>query len=175
MNRGKKKELLLDDVGNNTPYKLLGDNVLGGAKGKRSERERDKDASARNSVTKGGRAGQNNAKGDRKAKSKPKQKTAQLSSSGDNKFKESNNKKREFGLSSHGNDPQDSSKESREMNDIADLQELDLGIDNDFGGHQDLNSFLNFDDDTLPDNDLGGELPMEGLEIPMDDIFDVFR
>lgn len=188
LNRGKKKEVLLDDVGGNCSLRAtssLGNTLLGGAKGKRSERERDKDTLAKSSVTKAGRASHSNVKGDRKTKSKPKQKTAQLSTSGDgiiNKFKEtSSNKKREVAVTSHGYNPLDSSKEGRETADITDLQELDsleLHVADDFGGPQDLSSLFSFDGDGLPENDLASldipmedlEIPMEGLEIPMDDL-----
>ncbi|EXC35218.1 hypothetical protein L484_022773 [Morus notabilis] len=51
MNSVKKRELLLDDVGGSPPLKnasSFGNNLSGGAKGKRSER----DPSSRNSVAK---------------------------------------------------------------------------------------------------------------------------
>ncbi|KAJ6900834.1 hypothetical protein NC652_026813 [Populus alba x Populus x berolinensis] len=178
LNRGRKKELLLDDVGGNALFKAtssLGNTLLGGAKGKRSERERDKDVLARNSVTKAGRASQSNIKGDRKTKSKPKHKIAQLSTSGDeiiNKFKETgSNKKREAGTTSNGSNPVDSAKESRGATNIAGLQELDpieLHDGNDFGDTQDLNSLF----DGLPENDLVGEILLDDLplQIPMDDL-----
>ncbi|KAJ6986633.1 hypothetical protein NC653_019993 [Populus alba x Populus x berolinensis] len=159
LNRGRKKELLLDDVGGNALFKTtssLGNTLLGGAKGKRSERERDKDVLARNSVTRAGRASQSNIKGDRKTKSKPKQKIAQLSASGDgiiNKFKETgSNKKREVGATSKSSNPADSSKESRGATNIAEFQDLDsieLHEGNDFSDTQDLNSLF----DGLPEND----------------------
>lgn len=140
-----------------------------GTKGKRSDRERDKDTLAKSSVIKAGRALQANVKGDRKTKSKPKQKTAQLSTSGDgtdNKFKEaSSSKKREVGLNSYSY--------NRVTTDITDLQDLslELGITSDIGGHQDLSNLFNFDEDGLPENDLMGlDLPLDGLEIPMDDL-----
>ncbi|XP_065870309.1 uncharacterized protein [Euphorbia lathyris] len=168
LSRGKKKEVLLDDIGGNgllraTP--CLGN----GTKGKRSERERDKDkkdASARNLVAKGGRG----TKGDRKTKSKPKQKTAYLSSSGDrmnNKLKDtSSNKKQDYEYN-----PQNSSKQSNRITEMQDLS-VELGIgDDDMGGHQDLSNLFNFEEDGLPENDLMGlDIPMEGLEIPMDDL-----
>ncbi|KAI9387908.1 hypothetical protein POPTR_010G238400v4 [Populus trichocarpa] len=178
LNRGKKKELLLDDVGGNALFKAtssLGNTLLGGAKGKRSERERDKDVLARNSVTKAGRASQSNIKGDRKTKSKPKQKIAQLSTSGDriiNKFKETgSNKKREAGATSNGSNPVDSAKESRGATRMAKFQGLDpieLHDGNDFGDTQDLNSLF----DGLPENDLVGEILLDDLplQIPMDDL-----
>jgi hypothetical protein len=178
LNRGRKKELLLDDVGGNALFKTtssLGNTQLGGAKGKRSERERDKDVLARNSVTRAGRASQSNIKGDRKTKSKPKQKIAQLSASGDgiiNKFKETgSNKKREVGATSKGSNPVDSSKKSRGATNIAVFQDLDsieLHEGNDFSDTQDLNSLF----DGLPENDFAGEILLDDLplQIPMDDL-----
>ncbi|KAG5237874.1 spectrin beta chain, brain [Salix suchowensis] len=183
LNRGgKKKELLLDDVGGNALFKAtssLGNTPLGGAKGKRSERERDKDVLARNSVTRAGRASQSNIKGDRKTKSKPKQKIVQLSTSGDgiiNKFKDTgSNKKREAGATSNGSNPVDSAKEGRGATNIAKLQELDpieLHEGNDFGDTQDLNNLF----DGLPENDLG-EILLDDmpLQIPMDDLSTILR
>ncbi|KAF9676557.1 hypothetical protein SADUNF_Sadunf08G0014400 [Salix dunnii] len=178
LNRGKKKELLLDDVGGNALFKTtssLSNTLLGGAKGKRSERERDKDVLARNSVTRAGRPSQSNIKGDRKTKSKPRQKIAQLSASGDgiiNKFKETgNNKKREVGATSNGSNPVDSLKESRGATNIAEFQDLDsieLHEGNDFSDTQDLNSLF----DGLPENDFAGEILLDDLplQIPMDDL-----
>ncbi|KAJ6428770.1 hypothetical protein OIU84_020439 [Salix udensis] len=178
LNRGKKKELLLDDVGGSALFKTtpsLSNALLGGAKGKRSERERDKDVLARNSVTRGGRPSQSNIKGDRKTKSKPRQKIAQLSASGDgiiNKFKETgSNKKREVGATSNGSNPVDSSKESRGATNIAEFQDLDsieLHEGNDFSDTQDLNSLF----DGLPENDFAGETLLDDLplQIPMDDL-----
>ncbi|XP_057979002.1 uncharacterized protein LOC131165336 isoform X2 [Malania oleifera] len=194
-NRGKKKEVLLDDVGASAALRTtsaLGSTLSGGAKGKRSERDRDKDMLTRNSVAKAGRPTVGNFRGERKTKSKPKQqKTAQLSTSGNGfasrftetahsvhpsasgsseSFTNSSNKKHEIGLTSPGNIPQDSSKEIKEPVDFANLQlhELDsieeLGVSNDLSGHQDLSSWLNFDEDGLQDHD------SMGLEIPMDDL-----
>ncbi|KAH9769067.1 hypothetical protein KPL71_011853 [Citrus sinensis] len=172
-NRGRKKEVLLDDVGGSASFRAasaLGN--AGGAKGKRSERERDKDTSIRNA--KSGRASMGNFKGERKMKSKPKQKTAQLSTSGNgfiDKFTEtshnvyssthvskevnsSSNKKREVGLISQDNIPPNSS----EVKEPFDFIE-ELGADNDLS-----NLFNSFNEDDLQDQDL------VGLQIPMDDL-----
>ena len=166
-NRGKKKELLLDDdVGGNVSLRAtstLGNNLLGGAKGKRSGRE-------------------------------PKQKTDQISTSGngfvgriteatpplypsisgsDELITSDNNKKRGVGLMSPGSVPQDSFKDVKEPVDFRSLQiqELDsieaLGVGGDLGGPQDLSSWLNLDEDGLQDHD------SMGLEIPMDDLSDI--
>lgn len=96
-NRGKKKEVLLDDVGGSASSRAVStlcNTQVPGAKGKRSERERDKDTSGRNSVAKASCTLMGNVKGERKAKTKPKQKTAQLLSSLNGfvkKFTETNN------------------------------------------------------------------------------------
>ncbi|CBI18590.3 unnamed protein product, partial [Vitis vinifera] len=143
LNRGKKKEVLLDDVGGSASLRAtstLGNNLLGGAKGKRSERERDKDDKNK----------------------------AQAEDCSDIDFR-----KWIFGLMSPGNVPQDSFKEVKEPMDFPSLQihELDsieeLGVGSDLGGPQDLSSWLNFDEDGLQDHD------SMGLEIPMDDLSDL--
>jgi len=69
------------------------------------------------------------------------------------------NSKGGIALMSHGGIPQDPSKEIKEPLDITNLQlhELDsieLGVVNDFGGPQDLSTWLNIDDDNLQDQDL---------------------
>ncbi|KAJ4972272.1 hypothetical protein NE237_005371 [Protea cynaroides] len=200
LNRGKKKEVLLDDVVGSAASRAtsaLGNTVLGGAKGKRSERERDpnKDTLSRNSVAKAGRPSLGNFRGERKTKTKPKQKTAQLSTSGNGllgRLAETTHPvytsgrgssetvthgsvkvSGEMGLVSHGNVRQNLSKETEEPIDFANLQlhELDpiegLGVSNDIGGNPDLSSWLNFDEDGLQDHD------SMGLEIPMDDLSDL--
>ncbi|KAF8021813.1 hypothetical protein BT93_G2067 [Corymbia citriodora subsp. variegata] len=170
-NRGKKKELLLDDVG---AMRV----ASSPAKGKRSERDRDREMVLNYPVTKGGRQNAVSAKGERKAKSKPKQRTAQLSSSGNgyiSKFSEmmhpvsssahesnkvltiSADKKQELDKP-NGNAPPD----LKENNESEDLSNLDLL------GDLDVPSWLNFEGDGLQDHD------SMGLEIPMDDLSDVF-
>ncbi|KAJ8747066.1 hypothetical protein K2173_014444 [Erythroxylum novogranatense] len=176
-NKGKKKEVLLDDVGGNGSFRAassLNNMLSGGAKGKRSERERDRDALAKNSVSKTGRASQTSIKGDRKTKPKPKQKIAQLSTPGDgnvNKFKETDsNKKQETGRTSNDSHPRNLSIENRDRTDITAFGSLELDVTEDLSDHQDLNMLLNFD----VENELGGlEIPTEGLEIPMDDLSDL--
>lgn len=163
-NRAKRKELLLDDVGGAVFRASSALGILDGAKGKRS----------------GGRSSLGGSKGERKAKSKPKQKTAQLSTSANgyvNKFTdttslaspsgEAANKKKDVRFMSSGDNPQPSSNEIKEPLEFADmpLDNLDeLGVDSEIGGPQDLNSWLNFDIDGLQDHD------SIGLEIPMDDL-----
>ncbi|RYQ93492.1 hypothetical protein Ahy_B09g099768 isoform D [Arachis hypogaea] len=180
LNRGKKKEVLLDDVSGCAALRsesTLGNSFMGGAKGKRSGRERDKGTSARNSASKGGR-------GERKTKAKPKQKSAQLSTSGigsHSQLMENNNT--EHKLASGSNEPTSSgsNKKSKvgsashvsidpeEPMDFANLHELDpmeLGVDSELNGHQDLDSWLNIDEDGLQDDAVG-------LDIPMDDLSDL--
>ncbi|XP_057471533.1 uncharacterized protein LOC130760299 isoform X2 [Actinidia eriantha] len=193
-NRGKKKEVLFDDVGGSAalrPTSTLASALLGGAKGKRSERERDRDVSSRNTVAKAGRPSLSNLKGERKPKTKPKQKTAQLSTSQNgylNKHPETthplyplaagsgdlvnngSHNKRESGLMSPRTIPRDSSKETKEAVDftnlpLPDLDSIDeLGVGTDLGGPPDLCSWLDFVDDGLQDHH------GDGLAIPMDDI-----
>lgn len=79
---------------------------------------------------------------------------------------------REVGLVSPGNNPQGSPKEEEEEPiDFSNLQfhdlDLELSVSNDLGGHQDLGSWLNIDEDGLQDHDY------MGLEIPMDDLSDL--
>ncbi|KAK3035027.1 hypothetical protein RJ639_033941, partial [Escallonia herrerae] len=197
-NRGKKKEVLLDDVVGNSVLRAassLGNTLLGGTKTKKGEREREKDTPIRSSVAKSGRPSQGNFKGERKAKSKPKQKTAQLSTSGNGivsrltetihpifgsasdsneLVNNSGNKRRETKVISLGNGPQETSNESKEsmdftnlpLNDIDPID--DLGASTDLSGHQDLGSLFNFEDEGLQDHF------SVGLEIPMDDLSGVF-
>ncbi|XP_021730540.1 uncharacterized protein LOC110697476 [Chenopodium quinoa] len=170
LNRGKKKEVLLDDVGGNTALRstaTLGSSLLGGAKGKRTERD---------SGAKAGRPSISNLRGERKTKSKPKQKAAQLSTHpvqpsanvSSDMVANNSNRKRE-GLISPGN-ILDSSKECKDVMDLSSLplSEIDsiedLSVANEFEGHQDLSTWLNFDEDGLQDHD------SMGLEIPMDDL-----
>lgn len=184
LNKGKKKEVLLDDVGGTTNMRMtssLGNTLSGGTKGKRSEREREKDSSVKNSVAKSGRVTLVNFKGERKTKSKPKQKTAQLTSSGNgfvNKLTKttdsvyssasgsggvgtnSSDKKREVGF--HDNVRLDSSQECKEPIELQ-LQDFDsIGLGGDW---------FNFDDDGLQDHEDGlQDTDLMGLEIPMDDL-----
>jgi len=186
VNRGKKKELLLDDVGASPCLRSAstpGSSLIGGAKGKRSERDRGKDSYGKNSVTKGGRSSASHSRGERKTKAKSKPKTAQLSSSGNgslSKLMENINSEHQLDCGSnefipiHGNRksktgsvPQNVSTGIEEPIDITNLHELDsieLGVGNELNGPQDLDSWLLNIDDDLQDNDA------IGLEIPMDDL-----
>ncbi|XP_022865627.1 uncharacterized protein LOC111385469 isoform X2 [Olea europaea var. sylvestris] len=178
LNRGKKKEVLLDHVGDAVFRATSTLGILGNAKGKRSER----DPSTRNAVS---RVSTGGLKGERKTKVKPKQKIAQLSTSGNGVTTRpvyvsasgsgelANiicNKKRDVRFMSSGNVPQDSSKDIKDslelenlpLNDLDSMEEL--GVDTDIGAPQDFNTWFNFDVDGLQDHD------SVGLEIPMDDL-----
>ncbi|KAL1557763.1 hypothetical protein AAHA92_08306 [Salvia divinorum] len=170
-NRGKKKELSLYDVGGPVFRASSGPGMSGGAKGKRSERDRDS--------SKNGRLSMGGAKGERKTKTKPKQKTAQLSMSGVNKITETgseaaNKRRKDVRFMSSGNAPPESSKDARDSS--ADFSALpldnidgieELGVDGDTGAPQDLNSWFNFEVDGEEHDDI------VGLEIPMDDLSDL--
>ncbi|XP_068658544.1 uncharacterized protein [Aristolochia californica] len=182
--KGKKREVLLDDVVNFSAARAtssMSNSLLGGAKGKRSERDRDQNKeSTRGSVAKAGRPIGSNLKGERKTKTKPKQKTAQLSASGNGlvgRFTEPSNPVLPSGRGCSEAMTNSSSKlngetfdSAKDTEDPIDLTNLPLpGIDDlgvgDLGGQgQDLSSWLNFDSDGLQDNDL------MGLGIPMDDL-----
>ncbi|XP_051119984.1 uncharacterized protein LOC127243833 [Andrographis paniculata] len=166
-NRGKKKEVLLDDVGGGSAFRAssaLG--TLGGAKGKRSERDRDR-------FPKAGRLSMGGSKGERKAKSKPKQKTAQLSTSGNTYLEnlpEPNtapanstiSKRKDVRFMSTANGP--SAKESADFDNLQ-LDGIDEAlVDPDGGAPQDLNSWFNFEVDPMQDHNIAG------LDIPMDDL-----
>ncbi|XP_039031195.1 uncharacterized protein LOC120165825 isoform X2 [Hibiscus syriacus] len=177
LNKGRRKEVLIDDVVGSTSRVMPAlDGSTRGLRGNKSEREREQSRdNLRNtsSISGAGRASLDGAKGDRRTKSKPKQKD----SSG-NGFHgrlsdpslpplASTSKMVERGAS---NVRPDSSKEADEPVDFANLQltELDpmeeLGVSNEIGGPQDLSSWLNFDEVGLQDHD------SIGLEIPMDDL-----
>ncbi|XP_054790449.1 uncharacterized protein LOC129295879 isoform X1 [Prosopis cineraria] len=191
LNRGKKKELLLDDVGATASLRsapILGSSFMGGAKGKRSERERDKDPSGRNPVAKTGRLSAGCSRGERKTKAKPKQKTAQLSASvngslgklpentdSENQFASGSGEVNDNGNArkckiesvSHGHTSNNLSMEPGANIDFTSLHEFDsieLGVDNELNEHQDLGSWLNIEEENLQDHDA------VGLDIPMDDL-----
>ncbi|XAR67133.1 hypothetical protein NMG60_11013577 [Bertholletia excelsa] len=190
-NRVKKRELLLDDVGGpigtNDPSGI-GSPLSSSAKGKRSERDRDGKVSSRdvsrNGTTKIGRPTSGNIKGERKSKTKPKQKTTQLSASVNGllgKLPEQPKAASSSVPKSSDMNTSDLVKEKDECRlDVLDETEgfdlshlqlpgMDvLGVPDDLGGQgQDLASWLNIDDDLQdPENYMG-------LEIPMDDLADL--
>ncbi|XP_027365814.1 uncharacterized protein LOC113872452 isoform X2 [Abrus precatorius] len=191
LNRGKKKELLLDDVGASPSWRsasTLGNPLIGGAKGKRSERERDKDTCGRNCVTKGSRSSAIYSRGERRTKAKSKPKTAQLSSSGNgslSKLMEDTNSEHQLAYGSNEFISSDSNKKSKigsaphdhnnnhlsivtevpmDFTNLHVLDSIELGVANELNGHQDLDTWLNIEDDGLQDTDA------VGLDIPMDDL-----
>ncbi|KAL6524662.1 hypothetical protein OROHE_015944 [Orobanche hederae] len=179
-NRAKRKELMLDDVGGAVFRASSALGILDSAKGKRSERDRN--------TVKAGRSPVGGSKGERKAKSKPKQKTAQLSTSANgfvNKFidtkyslasgsgesaNSSGNRTTDVKFMSSGNIPPASLMDMKESVEFANLplNDIDgidgLSVDSEIGEPHDLNSWFNFDVDGLQDPD------SVGLEIPMDDL-----
>nr|GMD11979.1 uncharacterized protein LOC109186567 [Ipomoea batatas] len=187
VNRVKRRELFLDDVGNKIGTSGIGSSLSSTAKGKRSERDREgkgnnREVLSRNGSTKIGRPASGNVKGERKPKAKPKQKTTQLSTSLNGlvgKIPEQSKptgpsiaKASEF--SSNGTPKDKNDSNSEELEDPIDLSGLQLpgmdvlGVPDDLGGQgQDIGSWLNFDDDGLQDHDF------MGLEIPMDDLSDL--
>lgn len=186
-NRVKKRELSLDDVGYNIGASSapsgMGTSLSSSAKGKRSERDRDgkghnREVSSRNGTAKIGRPALNNAKGERKNKSKPKQKT-QLSVSVNGLLHKpalpSVSKSNEMANSSNTKEKDDFGLDVLDDPESIDLSHLQIpgmdvlgGPDDLDGQGQDLGSWLNIDDDGLQDHDFMG-----GLEIPMDDLSDL--
>lgn len=191
-NRVKKRELLsLDDVGgaagNSTAPSVMGNSLSSSAKGKRSERDRDGKGHnrevSRNGTTKIGRPSLPNVKGERKSKSKPKQKTTQLSVSVNGllgKMSEQPKpalpsvlKSSEVTTSSNAKEKEDfgfGALDDPESIDFSKLPGMDvLGDPDELDGQAgDLGSWLSIvDDDGLQDHDF------MGLEIPMDDLSDL--
>ena len=192
-NKLKKKELLLDEVVGSATGILrassgLGGSLVSGTKGKRSEREREGkgQSASRNGTAKISRPAVSNVKGERKNKSKPKQKMTQLSASVNsllgkatempNKISPSAPKSRDnIGGSAKKDEAGSLSsyagaqglQHDAETMDLCNLQLPEVDID-DFGGQgQDIASWLNIEEDGLLDHDF------MGLEIPMDDLSEV--
>ncbi|XP_008784017.1 uncharacterized protein LOC103703090 isoform X3 [Phoenix dactylifera] len=190
-NRGKKREVLLDDVVTSAASRApptLTNTLPGGPKWKRTDRERDpnKDELPRNSTAKAGRPSLSSGRGERKTKTKPKQKIAQLSTSGNGLGRVMETASfmlpsgetmniagtevdQEIELQSSGNAAQNLSREVDDnifpklpLHGIDSIDELDVAEG--LGGQgQDIGSWLNVDEDTLQDD-------LVGLEIPMDDL-----
>ncbi|CAJ1975779.1 unnamed protein product [Sphenostylis stenocarpa] len=177
-NRVKKRELSLDDVGS-----TIGSSLSNSTKRKRSERDRDgkgqnREVPSRNGTTKVGRPALSSAKGERKLKTKPKQKATKhsvsvngllgklseqpKSKSNDMSNNSNSKEKDEFGMGEY---------DDHEPIDLSNLQlpGMDvLGVPDDIDDQgQDIGSWLNIDDDGLQDHDF------MGLEIPMDDLSDL--
>ncbi|CAM0955949.1 unnamed protein product [Alopecurus aequalis] len=171
-NNVKQRELLLDEVvgsitGGTLKASGLGSSLVSNTKGKRSERDRE------GKGHRSGRPPSSNAKGERKNKTKPKQRTANISAPASSALPRDPQTKIT---------PADRSKDSTSAaaaaaaarrdepanptNDaeIPDLSNLELpGIDGDFGG------WLN----NIDDDDGFQDLDLMGLEIPMDDINEI--
>ncbi|EEC79029.1 hypothetical protein OsI_19571 [Oryza sativa Indica Group] len=171
-NNVKQRELLLDEVvgsitGGTLKTSGLGTSLVSNTKGKRSEREgkgHNRDGS------RSGRPSSSNAKGERKNKTKPKQKTANISAPVSSALTRDPQSQAKITPSGNGRDNTSAASARHEepanaSNDaeMPDLSNLELpGMDVDFGG------WLNIeDDDGLQDLDL------MGLEIPMDDINEI--
>lgn len=157
-NRVKKRELLLDDVG-------IGTQLSSSTKGKRSERDRDGkgQASSRSGTNKIGRPSLSNAKGERKPKAKPKQKTTQISSS----VRIPDQPEAPLPKSSEANSEYNNLEALDETEPILDLSQLQipdgLGGPDDFDAQPgDISSWLNMDDEE--------EFDIQELGIPMDDL-----
>ncbi|XP_044483678.1 uncharacterized protein LOC123209625 [Mangifera indica] len=172
-----KREVLIDDVVGSASSRVTStldnSNLVGGARGKRNEKDRDYKTI---SVSVAGRSSLDNLKNERKTKVKTKHKDNHsvggrpcVIGSNPSLTKPSNGRGREVGLSSPGKIAEGSWKVEDPV-DFSNLQlnELDpmaLDVSNDLGAPQDLNSWLNFDG--LQDHD------SVGLEIPMDDLTDL--
>ncbi|XP_059634804.1 uncharacterized protein LOC132277087 isoform X2 [Cornus florida] len=187
-NKVKKRELLLDDVGGtigmSTAPSVIGSSLSSSTKGRRSERDREvkgngRGVLSRNGTTKIGRQASCNVKGERKPKTKPKQKTTQLSASVNGHLgKISDQPKATLPSISKSSQMTSGSAKGKdefsfddpEAIDLSNLQlpEMDvLGVPDDLGGQgQDIDSWLNIDVDGLQEHDIF----VDGLEIPMDDL-----
>ncbi|KAK8601742.1 hypothetical protein V6N13_058577 [Hibiscus sabdariffa] len=161
LSKGRKREVLIDDVVGCASSRItstLDGNV--GVNGREQSRE-----NLRN----------NSSKDERKTKAKAKQKNSYLSSSGNGFNGRLNEPLKPTRSSSPDKIRHNSTKETDEPMDFANLQlnELDtmeeLGVPNELGGPQDLSSWLNFDEDGLQLQNHDSI----GLEIPMDDLSDL--
>lgn len=153
---GKKREALIDDVIGSASSRVtstLDSTITVGQKGKRSDRD--------------------GSKNERKMKSKPRQKSAHLTSSGNGPHgsihgvANASNKFETDPLSL--NNISDTCIDTEEPLDFSKLEFDPAGIEmsTDLGGNQDLDSWFNLDDETLQGHD------SIGLEIPMDDLSDL--
>lgn len=190
--RVKKRELPLEEVvgsGISRGAPALEATLVGGTKGKRSERDREgkgqsKEILTRSGTAKSGRPGLGNAKGERKNKPKPRQKTAQLSATNGLLGKPAEAPKLSVSdscekasdkLVKQKNDhnpgaTQDISHDNEGAIDLSHLQlpgMEDFVVTDDLGGQgQDLGSWLNFEDEAFQD----GAGDFMGLDVPMDDL-----
>lgn len=192
----KKRELPLEEVVGSGILRgapALEATLVGGTKGKRSERDREgkgqsKEILTRSGTAKSGRPGLGNAKGERKNKPKPRQKTAQLSATVNGllgkpaeapKLSVSDSGEKtsdKLGKPKNDHNPgttQDISHDNEGAIDLSHLQlpgMEDFVVTDDLGGQgQDLGSWLNFEDEALQD----GAGDFMGLDVPMDDLSDL--
>lgn len=188
LNRGKKREVLIDDVVGSASSRVTSalDSSVLDVKGKRSERDIDprRDNIRNNSLSGGGCSSMDSIQTERKTKAKSKQKNTLLSPSGSGfhgrnteaaePYRDSNqlavNAGQKKGKSMV---PRDSLKEEKPVdfsnmkhNEFDSMEELEVPS-HDIVEHQDFGSWLNFDEDGLQDHD------SIGLEIPMDDLSDL--
>ncbi|XP_039018587.1 uncharacterized protein LOC120149944 isoform X2 [Hibiscus syriacus] len=165
-NRVKRRELLLEDVvgGTSSAQPGIGSSLLSSTKGKRSERDREGNGHGREASRSGtNKIGRpvSNAKGERKSKTKPKQKTTQLSVSVNGLFgKMSEQPKTSTSVLKTSEIATNNNAKEKDEFGLDVLDDLQLP-------GQDLGSWLNIDDDGLQDHDF------MGLEIPMDDLSDL--
>ncbi|XP_076906813.1 uncharacterized protein LOC143563060 isoform X1 [Bidens hawaiensis] len=166
--RVKKRELYLDDVVAGTSSGI-GTKIINSVKGKRSERDRDGKVNglSRNGGPKVGRPASVNVKGERKNKTKPKQKTTHLSASFNGPVENIEDQNRTFSSVNTVNENIDYKQleNSEEPLDFSHLQLPEMDVLDVQG--EDIGSWLNIDDDVLQDDDF------MGLEIPMDDLSDL--
>lgn len=175
-NNVKQRELLLDEVvgsitGGTLKASGLGTSLVSSnTKGKRSERDREGKGHNRDG-NRSGRPPSSNAKGERKNKTKPKQRTANISGPVSSALPRDpqpqpetkptpNRSKGSSSAATRRDEPVNPANDSE----IPDLSNLELpGIDGDFGG------WLN----NIDDDDGFQDLDLMGLEIPMDDINEI--
>lgn len=158
----KKREMLVNGGGSSARASNLEQArpVQGGIKGKRSERERNQIRDQNRHVSISRDLSVDNSRNECKAKAKPKQKSSHSGPQDRSVANAGNNGGREIAPLS-GN--KDMSKE-KESSEFGNLQMHELESMEELGGHQDLSSWLNFDEDGLLEDDT------VGLEIPMDDL-----
>ncbi|KAJ6847351.1 uncharacterized protein M6B38_281810 [Iris pallida] len=190
-NRGKKREVLLDEIVTNARViPTLSDTLSGCAKWKKNDKDKDVDTLSRHSVQRAAHLSLSASRGERKTKAKPKQKINQLPTTGNGAARVTetttfvfpsardscetvntgSTKVLELELPSSRNSSQGLSKEMEDnvitnlpLQGIDTIDELDVA-DGLGGQGQDIASWLSVDEDALEDQDL------ICLQIPMDDL-----
>lgn len=190
MIKQKKREMRIDEVAGSASASSITSGLIPGAKGKRSERERDPSKTHPLSNFFGPLDGCH--QGVRKSRAKPRQKGHSLSTLGtrsENQLSEvpksltsashkmgekfgdksreidSRSPQRNFLMGSSKDTEESTGLRNLQLHDLNDMEELD--VSKDLGDHQDLGSWLDIDEDGLQDYDA------IGLEIPMDDLSDL--